>query len=153
QGVYLTRQPELPLRQTEVRMKISKTTLSLGGVGIALLFAATVGSTVAGQSPGAQPCLKGVWRAAEIRYIGANARTVSNPPWIVVFTDKHVASVGVSTDTPRRELPPADKRTDKDLADAFRGLGAAYAGTYDVSGGEFTRTNIVAANPNNMRAV
>ena len=123
---------------------------------VALLLAGilgTFGFTVAAQPRASQTCIKGVWRAAEIRYTGPNARTVSDPqPWFVIFTDKHLASIGVTSDAARRELPPADKQTDKDLADAFRGL-QAYAATYDVSGGEFTRTHIVAASPNAMRSV
>ena len=133
----------------------TKGTIRFGRAVVLLLagISAIFGFTVAAQSRASQTCIKGVWRAAEIRYTGPNARTVSNPqPWFVIFTDKHLASIGVTSDAPRRELPPADKQTDKDLADAFRSL-QAYAATYDVSGGEFTRTNIVAANPNAMRLV
>ena|SRR5437867_160930 len=118
--------------------------------GIILVVYQGVSSAQRGAAPTSQNCLKGVWRGAEIRYTGTNARTVTNPPWIVIFTDKHVASIGIGSDAPRPEVQ--GQPTDKDLADAVRNL-TAYASTYQVSDGEFTRTNLVSAFPNTMRLV
>jgi hypothetical protein len=93
---------------------------------------------VAQQRSSSQTSLKGVWRATEIRYTGPNARTVTNPqPWIVIVTDKHIASVGVTSDAARPPLPPVGERTDKHMADNARTF-QAYVDTYELSSAELT---------------
>src|SRR4051812_5008731 len=80
-------------------------------IGTVVVLTGMVGLTLAGQQRSAStPTLKGVWRIAEIRYTGPNARAVTSPqPSMVIFTDKHVASVGVDSDTARQHLPPPDQ--------------------------------------------
>src|SRR5438105_717926 len=102
--------------------RLSRAVVSLAVVGGIVSLTSIGGLTVAGQQRSdSKPTLKGVWRVVEIRYTGPNARTITTPqPWLVIFTDKHVASVGVSSDTARQLLPAPDERTDKQLADAYR---------------------------------
>lgn len=120
---------------------------------VVVVLTGVVGLALTAQQSGrSQPSLKGVWRAMEITYTGPNARTVKSPqPWIVIFTEKHVASVGVTSDVPRPEWPP-DQQTDKQVADAARSFNA-FIDNYEVTGlGEFARNPVIVnLSPNNMR--
>ena len=94
----------------------------------------------------------GVWRVSEITFIGPDTRTVTKPePGIVIVTPHYYSRNLVISDAPRPELPPPDKRTDKQIADAF-GPFIANAGTYEIRGNEFTTRRIAAKNPAEMRA-
>lgn len=62
----------------------------------------------------------GVWRVSEIAFIEENKRTVTKPqPGIIIFTPRYYSRNLVTSDEQRAELPPPDKRTDKQIADAF----------------------------------
>ena len=95
----------------------------------------------------------GVWRLSEVRTTGPNARTITNPqPNILIITPHYSCAAFVTPDAaPRPELPPRDKATDKQLADAFRSFGA-YATKREVNGNEITTRRIVDLIPNGMRA-
>jgi hypothetical protein len=94
----------------------------------------------------------GVWQVAEVTTTGPNGRTVTNPqPGLFIFTAGHYAQERVTADTPRAELPPADQRTDKQVADAF-GPFAANAGTYEIKDNEITIRRAVAKDPTAMKA-
>ena len=94
----------------------------------------------------------GVWRVSEITFIGPNKRTVTTPqPGIVIFTPRYYNRNLITSDKPRPELPPPNKATDKQIAEAF-GPFAANAGTYEIRGNELTTKRIAAKNPTEMRA-
>jgi hypothetical protein len=94
----------------------------------------------------------GVWRVSEIAFIGPNDRTLTTPqPGIVILTPRYYSRNLVTSDGPRPVLPPPDKVTDKQIADAF-GPFIANAGTYEIRGNELTTTRITAKNPAEMRA-
>jgi len=123
---------------------------SAAAIGIVVVLTFVVGLTLAGeQRSDSKPTLKGVWRAAEIRYTGPNARTVTPQPWFGIMTDNHYAWVGVQSDKARPELPPPDKRTDEQVAEAFTPF-VGQLGTYEAVRDELRNDLIVAKNPNFM---
>ena len=94
----------------------------------------------------------GVWRVAEETTTGPNGRKNTNPqPGVLIFTQRYYSVNEVTANAPRPELPPPDKRTDKQVADAF-GPFTGQAGTYEIKGNELTYRPIAAKNPNVMRA-
>jgi hypothetical protein len=118
-------------------------------VGVLIGIAQIVGHA---QRGGSNSGVIGVWRVSEITFIGPNERTVTNPqPGIVIITPHYYSRNLVTSDAPRPELPPSDKRTDKQIADAF-GPFTANAGTYEIRGNELTTKRIAAKNPDEMRA-
>ena len=93
----------------------------------------------------------GVWKVTEVTTTGPNARKTTNPqPGMIIFTASHYATVRVTSDAPRAELPPPDQRTDKQMAEAF-GPFVANAGTYEIKGNEITTKELVAKNPGAMK--
>ena len=118
-------------------------------VGVLIGIAQIVGCAQRGDSNSG---VIGVWGVSEITFVGPNERTVTNPqPGIVIITPHYYSRNLVTSDAPRPELPPSDKRTDKQIADAF-GPFTANAGTYEIRGNELTTTRIAAKNPAEMRA-
>ena len=124
--------------------------LVAGACGV-LVVTGTVSLAVSGQPrSGAQPSIKGVWRNTEETTTGQNARTIKNQPGFLIFTDKYYSFTRVSGDRARPEVPPADKRTDKQLADSALAF-VSWAGTYGVTGSEITIQWLVTLDPNLMR--
>lgn len=116
--------------------------------GVLISIAGTVGYAQRGNS---NPGVIGVWRVTEMTFIGPNKRTVTKPqPGIVIVTPRYYSRNIVTADAPRSELPPPDKLTDKQIADAF-GPFIANAGTYEIRGNELTTRRITAKNPAEMR--
>jgi len=104
------------------------------------------------QRGGSNSAVIGVWRVSELTVTGPNARKVTNPqPSVVIFTQRYFSIDEVTSNAPRPELPPSDKRTDKQIADAF-GPFIAQAGTYEIKGNEITYKRIAAKNPATMRS-
>ena len=68
-------------------------------------------------------------------------------PNILLFTDGHWASLRISGDGTREELP--DEPTDEQLLEAWRPFRAS-AGSYTISGTVISSTTILAKNPNSM---
>jgi hypothetical protein len=92
----------------------------------------------------------GVWRVAEITRTGPEARKNTSPqPGLFIFTGSHYAIEFVTSDAPRLEVP-AEKPTDKQIADAW-GPFTANAGTYTLTANELKNTVMVAKNPNVMK--
>ena len=121
------------------------------GIGSVLLLTLMLGLALAGQQKPSPSSLKGVWRHVEITTTGPNGRTVKNPqPGLLILTDRYFSVTREPGEAPRRELPPPDKATDKDIAEAARGF-VGQAGTYDVTGGELTYRYVVSLVPNQMR--
>lgn len=125
-------------------MKISRLAAMVGPVVLLLLS----GLAVFAQQ---RPTIKGVWRNTEIVYTGPNARTITAQPGLFIFTDRYYSITRVNRDTARPPLPPLDKATDKERADAF-GAFTARAGTYETNGAELRTTFAVELNPNAMPA-
>src|SRR5262249_32780978 len=120
------------------------------GITVGILVGLAQGIGVA-QSKSTSPLI-GVWRVAEVTVTGPNARKITSPqPGLFIFTARHYALETVTSDAPRPELPPADKRTDKQIVDAF-GPFTANAGSYEIKGNEVTNKVIVAKNPGTMKA-
>lgn len=121
-------------------------------IGVVLVLTFVVGLTVVGQQRGeSKPTLKGVWRYVELTSTGPTARTTSNVPGLLVFTDRHF-SLNYWPDVKPVDLPTNDKATDKDRADAWRGF-FSRAGTYKVSGDVVAmKRTFVAAGFDIMRA-
>ena len=123
--------------------------LLASAVAVGILIAIPQSAGVAQRRSGGSAIL-GVWRVSEITYTGPSARTVKNPqPGILIFTRGYYSANVVTADTPRPELPPPDKRTDKDIAQAF-GPFSANACTYETKGDEPINRIIVAKNPSVM---
>jgi len=134
-----------------MRLRVSPRRFLAAGmaVGIVVGLAQSVGMAQSGKSTSP---LIGVWRVAEVTTTGPNARKITNPqPGLLIVTAGHYANERVTSDAPRPELPPADKRTDKQVADAF-GPFNANAGTYEIKGNEITAKRMVAKNPATMKA-
>jgi hypothetical protein len=124
--------------------------------GSRVILAAAVGVVgvygIVGMAQKSTSPVTGVWRVAEVTTTGQNARKVTAPqPGLYIFTSGHYAIETVNTDSARPDLPPPDKRTDKQIADAF-GPFTANAGSYEVKGNEVTFKIEVAKNPATMRA-
>jgi hypothetical protein len=118
-------------------------------VGVLIGIAEIIGHAQRGNS-GSD--IIGVWRVSEITFIGPNNRTLTTPqPGIVIFTPHYYSRNLVTSDGPRPELPPPDKATEKQIANAF-GPFTANAGTYEIRGNELTTKRIAAKNPAEMRA-
>src|SRR5918912_1727105 len=108
-----------------------KTSRMSAGLGAVLLLAA-IGWTVSAQQ---RPSIKGVWHNTQIVYTGPNARTITAQPGYFIFTDAYYSVTRVNKDTARPTIPPPEKITDKERADAF-GAFTARAGRYQVTGPE-----------------
>ncbi len=116
-------------------------------VGVLIAFAEIVG--VAQRGNAVSPVV-GVWRVVELT--GPDGKKNTNPqPSVRIFTPRYYSIVEVEAETPRPELPPTGKRTDKQVADAF-GPFRANAGTYEVKGSEISYKRIAAKEPAVMRA-
>jgi hypothetical protein len=119
---------------------------------VAVVFIGIAGVVGHAQRGNSNSDVIGVWRVSEMTFIGPNDRTVTEPqPGIVIFTPQYYSRNLVTSDGPRPELPPLDKATDKQIADAF-GPFIANAGTYEIRGNELTTKRIAAKNPVEMRA-
>jgi hypothetical protein len=113
-------------------------------IAIACMAALAVLLTV--QSAAAQGKLQGVWKYTEINITGPNARTITAPqPGLLIFTKKHVATVSITGDKPRPDLPQKDA-TDAQKVATWTPFWAM-AGTYEVKGTTVTYHPIVAKNP------
>jgi hypothetical protein len=100
---------------------------------------------------GSSNAVIGVWRVAEISFKGTTERTITTPqPGIVIFTPRYYSRNLVTSDAPRPELPPPDKRTDKQIADAFAPF-SGDGGTYEIRRDELTTRRVTAKNPAEMR--
>src|SRR5215467_2745870 len=83
--------------------------------GVVIAIAEIVGHAQRGNSNSG---IIGVWRVSEIT--GPNHKTLTTPqPGIVIFTPRYYSLNLVTSDGPRPELPPRDKATDKQIAEAF----------------------------------
>src|SRR5215813_9115727 len=118
------------------------------GIGSVVLLVA-IGWAVSAQQ---RPTIKGVWRNTVIAYTGPNARTITAQPGYFIFTDKYYSVTRVNKDTARSPLPPPDKATEKERADAF-GAFTARAGTYAITATELKTDLTVDLNPSAMRGV
>ena len=120
-------------------------------VGAAAGIIVSVGHIVGvAQSKSASP-LMGAWKVAEVTRTGARAgKTTSPQPGLYIFTAGHYAVETVNSDAPRPDLPPAETRTDKQVAEAF-GPFTANAGSYEIKGNEVTTHVMVAKNPGTMK--
>lgn len=110
----------------------------LSAAAFVLAMAFVAGATGAAQQGStANAGIVGVWKIAEVRTTGANARTITNPqPSVRIFTRRHFSVTEVNSDKPRPELPTANA-TDAQLAAAF-GPFTARAGTYEIKGNEIS---------------
>jgi hypothetical protein len=103
-------------------------------VGTLCFLVLAVGVPAGQERRGSQVTIKGVWRVSEWTTTGPKGHTSRSPqPWFGVFTDRHYAFIGVTSDMPRPPLPALARRTDKQVADAFNRFVAAF-GTYEVTG-------------------
>jgi hypothetical protein len=120
--------------------------LSVVLIGVVQLLASAQGGV-------SNSAVVGVWRVSEVTTTGPNGRKITNPqPSVRIFTERYFSVTDVTSDTPRAELPlPAEKRTDKQIADAY-GPFSANAGTYEIKGNEITFKRIAAKNPAVMRS-
>jgi hypothetical protein len=103
-------------------------------------------AVVAPEEATASNPLVGVWKITEITGTGPEAETITDPqPGFFIFTKKYLSNVGVSSNTPRPELP--ENPTDAQLLEAWRPFDAG-VGTYEVDGNTMTTHSLVTKNPN-----
>jgi hypothetical protein len=93
--------------------------------------------------------LTGTWRITEIKTTGPNARTMSGPPGLQIFTGNHYSLMFVNSDQPRTALQDSSKATAAELL-AVWGPFTAASGTYEISGSTLTCRPDVAKNPQVM---
>jgi hypothetical protein len=124
----------------------------LVAAGLACVLVGMIQAVTLAQRGNANSGIVGVWHASEIISTGPGAKKVTNPqPSVWIFTQRHFSIDAVTSDAPRPELPPQDKRTEKQVADAY-GPFTGRAGTYEVKGSELTTKHVVAKNPARMKA-
>jgi hypothetical protein len=129
------------------RMRVAL--VATGMVAVFVCVGQGVGKAQSGKS--ASPLI-GVWRITGVTRTGPNSHNTANPqPGLFIVTAGHYAIDSVNSEASRAELPPADKRTDKQVAEAF-GPFTAEAGTYEIKGDEITMKRIAAKNPAAMKA-
>jgi hypothetical protein len=117
-----------------------------------ILFAAlTVGvltsQGIAGQSKRAP--IQGVWQTVEVTISGPGARTITIPeprPNLIILTGSHYSRVEVHAEGPR-PIPADVARATADELRAVWGPFFGEAGTYEVTGNQFTMRPIAAKNP------
>jgi hypothetical protein len=128
-------------------LRVSRRTAVAAGVLAGLSIG--VGRLVGFAQSASTPDIVGVWRISEVTE--PDGRKGTDPqPSLGIFTPRYYSQNAVTSEAPRPELPPADKQTDKQLADAF-GPFRGQAGTYEIKGNEITYRTIVAKNPSAMR--
>ena len=111
-----------------------------------------LGTLTAAQDGRGNPTIVGVWKITQVTTTGSNARTNTNPqPSIRIFTARHFSVTDVTAEKPRPDLPPPDKRTDKQIRDVIEGF-QARAGTYELKGNELVYQLSVTMVPNYMKA-
>lgn len=93
--------------------------------------------------------LTGVWRMTEVKRSGQNARTIGNPPGLLIFTGKYYSRMFVNSDQPRPGLQSLEKATAAELLAAWGPFTAA-SGTYEISGNTLTCHPLVAKTPGVM---
>jgi len=92
-----------------------------------------------------------VWKITEVTTTGPGGRTLTNlQPSILIYTPRYFSVTQIASESPRPDLPPPDKTTDKELADSVRPF-AARAGTYEVRGNEITYHPVAAMRPNVLK--
>ncbi|MCK5483816.1 MAG: lipocalin-like domain-containing protein [Gemmatimonadetes bacterium] len=95
--------------------------------------------------------LNGAWETVEVHAELQDTTWTREEerPNMVIYSDGHWASVRISGDGWREDLP--EDATDEQLLEAWRPLRAA-AGSYTVSGSTITSTTTISKSPNAMNA-
>lgn len=116
---------------------------------LALLLLALAGCSPT--APSDRGPFEGVWRVAEIRYVGPDGHSTNDAPQsgIIVFTTRHYSMIWTPGDAPRRMFAKRWQPSPEEKIASFDAV-AANSGTYDWTGTRVTLHPIVAKSPDFM---